>query len=48
MSKKEKQSEGESQTAKQDSKKEKHAALDDDEPEKPKASKKRGRKQSVS
>ncbi len=48
QSKKERQSEGESQSVKQESKKEKQAPAEDDGPEIPKASNRRKKKQSVS
>lgn len=48
QSKKEQQSEGESQSAKQDGKKEKQTPAEDDGPEIPKASKKRKKNQSIS
>ncbi len=48
QSKKEEQSEGESQSAKQDNKKEKQAPAEDDGPEIPKASNRRKKKQGVS
>ncbi len=47
QAKKERQSEGESQSVKQDSKKEKQAAPEDDGPEIPKASNKRKKRQSI-
>jgi hypothetical protein len=48
QSKKERQSEGESQSTKQDNKKEKQAPVEDDGPEIPKASNRRKKKQGVS
>ncbi len=48
QSKKERQSEGENQSVKQDNKKEKQTPAEDDGPEMPKASKKRKKRQSIS
>jgi hypothetical protein len=48
QAKKEQQSEGESQSAKQDGKKERQTPAEDDGPEIPKASKKRKKNQSIS
>jgi hypothetical protein len=48
QAKKEQQSEGESQSAKQDGKKERQTPAEDDGPEIPKASKKRKKRQSIS
>jgi hypothetical protein len=48
QSKKERQSEGENQSVKQDNKKEKQTPAEDDGPEMPKASKKRKKRQNIS